>query len=63
MAQNEDIDIESIIVHKLWKKHDTIKVEMEKGGHGGGDTRLQHKIFISPNTKDPLIGLQGYVMV
>ncbi len=54
MAQNaiEDIDIESIIVHKLWKKHDTIKVEMEKGGHGGGDTRLQHKIFISPNTKD-----------
>ena len=55
MAQNavEDIDIESIIVHKLWKKHDTIKVEMEKGGHGGGDTRLQHKIFISPNTKDP----------
>jgi len=55
MEQNalEEAEMESIIVHKLWKDFDTVKVPYEKGGHGGGDSRLQDKIFVSPNVEDP----------
>jgi hypothetical protein len=55
MEQNalEEAEMESIIVHKLWKDFDTVKVHYEKGGHGGGDSRLQDKIFVSPNVEDP----------
>jgi predicted dehydrogenase len=35
------------------KKHEIIKVRATKGGHGGGDTRLQDKIFKTPNMADP----------
>ena len=54
MDQNavEEIYTEPIIVHKLWEKHDTIKVEMEKEGHGGGDSRLLNKIFVTPDIND-----------
>jgi len=44
---------ESIIVHKIWNDFETVSVTMEKTGHGGGDKRLQEKIFITPNTDDP----------
>ena len=30
-----------------------IKVESSRGGHGGGDKRLQDKIFRDPNMADP----------
>jgi predicted dehydrogenase len=55
MEQTNDnaIGYEPIIVHKLWKDFETIKVEKEKSGHGGGDQRLQDKIFKSPATADP----------
>ena len=54
MDQNavEEIYTEPIIVHKLWEKHDTITVEMEKEGHGGGDSRLLNKIFVTPDIND-----------
>jgi predicted dehydrogenase len=54
MEQNtmEEAEKESIIVHKLWNDFDTVKVPYEKGGHGGGDSRLQDKIFISPEIED-----------
>lgn len=54
MAQTgeEEISYDPVIVHKLWNKHETIQVEMEKSGHGGGDKRLHDKIFKSPETKD-----------
>ena len=54
MDQNavEEIYTEPIIVHKLWEKHDTITVEMEKEGHGGGDARLLSKIFLTPDEND-----------
>ena len=54
MDQNavEKIYTEPIIVHKLWEKHDTITVEMEKEGHGGGDSRLLNKIFVTPYIND-----------
>ena len=35
------------------KKHKTVQVPYERGGHGGGDKRLHDKIFKSPNKKDP----------
>lgn len=54
MDQNavEEIYTEPIIVHKLWEKHDTITVKMEKEGHGGGDSRLLNKIFETPDIND-----------
>ena len=55
MAQNnkEELNHESIIVHKLWEKHKLIKVPVEKSGHGGGDKRLHDKIFVNPEITDP----------
>lgn len=53
---NHDDDLfarEPIIVHKLWSDYQTHIVNVEKKGHGGGDKRLQEKIFITPETKDP----------
>jgi len=44
---------EPIVVHKLWKKHDVVDVPFERGGHGGGDKRLQDKIFINSDMEDP----------
>ena len=54
MDQNavEEIYTEPIIVHKLWEKHDIITVGMEKEGHGGGDSRLLNKIFVTPDIND-----------
>jgi len=49
---NEALNHEPIIIHKLWNKHETEIVSSEKSGHGGGDSRLQDKVFISPNKKD-----------
>lgn len=42
-----------MVVHKLWEKHETVQVPIERGGHGGGDKRLHEKIFKTPNAKDP----------
>ncbi len=55
MEQNavEEAETESIIVHKLWNDFSTVRVPYEKGGHGGGDSRLQDKIFIAPDSEDP----------
>ncbi|WP_422081110.1 Gfo/Idh/MocA family oxidoreductase [Ulvibacterium sp.] len=54
MAQTnkDEIYYEPIILHKLWKTHETVEVPMEKSGHGGGDKRLHDKIFKTPETKD-----------
>jgi predicted dehydrogenase len=44
---------EPLIVHKLWKDFDTLQVPMTRGGHGGGDSRLQDMIFRTPGKTDP----------
>ncbi|NJB71073.1 putative dehydrogenase [Saonia flava] len=49
----EDVKNEPIIVHKLWKDFDVVNVPTEKSGHGGGDGRLQDKIFRTADTRDP----------
>jgi hypothetical protein len=36
------------------RDHKIIKVEAARGGHGGGDSRLQDKIFRTPDMPDPL---------
>lgn len=48
MAQGDsEAETEGVIFHKLWNKHEVIEVPVERGGHGGGDSRLQDKIFIT----------------
>ena len=49
----EELQYEPMILHKLWSEHETIQVEMEKTGHGGGDKRLHDKIFRNPEIGDP----------
>ena len=51
-SSKDAFDIEPIIVHKLWKDYETLDVMTEKAGHGGGDKRLQDKIFITPDIED-----------
>ena len=46
-------DYKPVIVHKLWDKYKTDMVGFERGGHGGGDSRLHNKIFRDPAAADP----------
>lgn len=47
--------VEPIIIHKLWdKEQEIINVHYDISGHGGGDARLQDRIFIHPERTDPL---------
>ena len=50
--ENDALNHEPLIIHKLWNAHETKVVRSEKGGHGGGDRRLQDKIFVNPEKKD-----------
>ncbi|MEL6195258.1 MAG: Gfo/Idh/MocA family oxidoreductase [Bacteroidota bacterium] len=43
-----------IILHNNWNKYETVNVPFKRGGHGGGDSRLQDKIFRNPENPDPL---------
>ncbi len=61
----DEVESKPIILHKLWKKYETIDVASETRGHGGGDKRLQDKIFRHPDMKDPYkraAGLRDGVM-
>jgi predicted dehydrogenase len=49
----EDMTYQPVIVHKLWKEYTKEKVGFERSGHGGGDRRLQNKIFENPGADDP----------
>ena len=63
---NEDVEVLPIVVHKLWQeKAETINVISEKRGHGGGDKRLQDKLFRTPEKDDPFkraAGLRDGIM-
>lgn len=50
----KEMESKPLILHKNWKDYETIQVSYERKGHGGGDKRLQNKIFKSPNDPDPL---------
>ncbi len=61
----DEAEFEPIIVHKLWKDFETVKVPIVRGGHGGGDSRLQDKIFKYQDKIDPFdraAGLRDGVM-
>lgn len=51
--QGEAGDYEPLILHRNWKDYEVVKVVSERGGHGGGDGRLQDKIFKNPDNPDP----------
>jgi predicted dehydrogenase len=50
---DDKMDHKTIILHKLWKDYEKIDVSFDRGGHGGGDKRLQEKIFSNPEMPDP----------
>jgi len=53
-TSKDDAEFKPVIVHKLWNKdYQTIKVASETRGHGGGDKRLQDKIFKNKDANDP----------
>ncbi len=55
MAQTEaDAEYEEIIVSDNFGDYELIKVPRSSGGHGGGDIRLQNKVFRNPQAEDPL---------
>lgn len=55
MAQDSAAsDERTIILHKNWQEFEKITVENDRSGHGGGDGRLQDKIFRYPDAPDPL---------
>lgn len=44
--------LKPIIVHKLWGKQEVVNVDFNRGGHGGGDERLQDQIFRKNQEQD-----------
>ncbi|WP_163715451.1 Gfo/Idh/MocA family protein [Mangrovibacterium lignilyticum] len=56
MSQNRNEhpeEYDEIMVMKNWEDYKLVKVPKVRGGHGGGDVRLQDKIFKDPNMADP----------
>lgn len=49
----KEIDYEPIIIHKLWKDFEVVNVPTTRSGHGGGDERLQDKLFRTSDMEDP----------
>ncbi|WP_321286647.1 Gfo/Idh/MocA family oxidoreductase [uncultured Sunxiuqinia sp.] len=53
-AEENSSAYDEIMVMKNWEsEYDLVKVPRIRGGHGGGDVRLQDKIFKDPNMADP----------
>jgi predicted dehydrogenase len=48
-----------LVVHKNWNKYEIQPVRYARGGHGGGDERLHDKIFLKPDSPDPLGHMAG----
>lgn len=52
-AKENDSAYDEIMVQKNWEDYQLVKVPRIRGGHGGGDVRLQDRIFKDPNMPDP----------
>ena len=50
----EDMEFEEILISDNFGSYDQLKVMRESGGHGGGDQRLQDRVFKDPDAADPL---------
>jgi len=54
MSQDDDtMQTDPVILHKLWNKFEVKNVTYPKGGHGGGDSLLHNQIFRTPEKEDP----------
>lgn len=53
-TNKKDMKFSPIILHKNFEEHKVIPVTYQRGGHGGGDKRLQNKIFKDQDAPDPL---------
>jgi len=53
-GDNSSMVRKPLIVHKNWNDYETVNVDYDRRGHGGGDQRLQDKIFVNPDNPDPL---------
>ena len=49
----ENESYREIMVMKNWEEYQQIKVPTPRGGHGGGDSRLQDRIFKDQEAADP----------
>ena len=58
-ANEEELSREPLIIHKLWDKHQTVHVSMDKKGHGGGDQKLQDNLFRNDGSADPFDRVAG----
>lgn len=64
-GHKEGQNVEPLILYRNWENYEVVNVISEKAGHGGGDRRLQDKIFLNPNADDPYrhsAGLRDGVM-
>ena len=52
-TSKETLTYEPVILHKLWQKHETVQVPMDKSGHGGGDKKLHEYLFKHTGSTDP----------
>lgn len=57
--QEEELEHNDIVVMKNWNDYKVHKVKKTKYGHGGGDKRLQDRIFRNPDMPDPLDHASG----
>ncbi len=53
-GQEEVAEQNDIIVMKNWHDYKVHKIDKARTGHGGGDKRLQDRIFRNPDIPDPL---------
>lgn len=53
MSKSDDSEYDEIMVTPNWGKYELVKVPRANAGHGGGDVRLQNKLFKDPNMADP----------
>jgi len=51
--QDENLQSEPVIVHKLWNDLEVKNATFQRGGHGGGDKLLHDQIFRTPGKADP----------
>ena len=57
MEQSKDKapeEFDQIMVMRNFEDYKQIKVPRIRAGHGGGDRRLQDRVFVDPNAPDPL---------
>lgn len=52
--RNESENQNDIVIMKNWNDYKVHKVISSRSGHGGGDKRLQDRIFKNPDMADPL---------